>query len=1240
MTEPRTTTLDHLCDAFRRRLRFLLAGVGLARVVSLALLLFAGLLLVDWWLHLSTATRVLTLLGYLTTLALTAWFTLVVPLRERWSNATVLAHLDAAVPESQGMLLDLHDLLTARDRIAEVQSEQGRQFAEAAVARLGPLAERVPLSQAFQRQRVHRWLATAAGLVLVLVIASVGWQQYVASGAERLFNPFTRTRWPHRTTIAVQRPETGWTVPQLEAFTVQADVTGDVPAQVTLAYRPAGSRTWVREKLPVQAQEAEDGRPVHAVTHHFPEVRESLEFTLEGGDYLTDPQEIAIIQRPFLKTITAHYQYPPYAGLPDRSVAGGQLAGLEGTTVRLLFESSMPLQRAEFVFTPDRNRADVQRSELSRLSPTTFEMTLVLEQDGRYAVELYEANGFREARPEVYEIRVTPDDPPEVELLAPGKDLLETRQAAIEVAFRARDKLGLARVEFLYQLNDTEPALLTDRITGPLPQTGTDAAVRFTWDLRKLELPEAGTLRYFVRVQDNNPTGRGKVQTSPGQIKLVKPSEFHLEALERAKLLEEESRIAWRNQLQAWRRGGQWLDKGSGAEDDPLWTEMQDAQQRAFAAARQIKFHFQALSEKYERNHMGQDFMAGRLSAVAELLNRLLEQEHAPIVDGLASARPRSAADAAPDRLKSLRGDALNKVKDRQKMAVLVLERMLRKLYDWRDLQTCTVTSKLLHEQQEDVLDRTQVLAPKTIAREIEDLKEADQEKLLTLGKQQRAIFDTETGLENQLTYLMYKAERQNRKTILEPLQGAFRNLRNNRVNDHLKRSADLIENNQPTQIIDNQKAALRALQVVLAGLVLAGQKVDAEEPLTLAMSPSEETQFDPDQVKPELVKKDPEPMETRPVEPMETVPEVPTLPEGTDALSAAIRLALELQDNVLGRARYLDQNRGPDEMPRFVRLKLLRLGERQDAARKGLDLALQEAAKMNDPDAGQILTAVRDEMGQARQLIEAAVIGPPSQQIQADALDRLRGLLQHLALIRAVDDAIAENQRLKGVDGFGRKYLLRDKDLEVAVQTLTQLDFARLLLVDVQRKLERFQQHPAKDEPMLGIEKTNRARTAADLKQVGTLLDSGTARLGRFTPDAASRVRQTEVAKLASLKLADSVGQVAKGQADAQVLSILRASTQTMSAAVQALRDLLEERVREEPKLVAQEPPRMTLEQFQQLTSRENLARLLKDEASLPPEVRERMLRALEKDFPPKYRELLQAYYGSFITPKKEEKK
>src|SRR5205814_1659239 len=127
------------------------------------------------------------------------------------------------------------------------------------------------------------------------------------------------------------------------------------------------------------------------------------------GDDTTDTQRISVIERPYLKRIIAHYDYPGYAGLPSRNVEGGQLFGVEGTRVRITFESSMSLKRGVIAFQGKPSE------ELPLKSPTTFEKALLLAADGSYSVELYEKNGFREAKPERYEIRVTPYNPPEVE---------------------------------------------------------------------------------------------------------------------------------------------------------------------------------------------------------------------------------------------------------------------------------------------------------------------------------------------------------------------------------------------------------------------------------------------------------------------------------------------------------------------------------------------------------------------------------------------------------------------------------------------------------------------------------------------------------------------------------------------------------------------------------------------------------------------------------------------------------
>ena len=1216
-----TTQLDSLCGRFRRRLKALLVLAGASRLLLVGLVVLPLFLVLDWWAHLSAPWRCLALLVYVGALGVTGWWTLLSPLRRRWPNEQVLAYLDSVLPGHQGMLLELHEL-RREEGIHELDRPLGRTMARAAAERLAPLIGQAEKGDVIRRRGARRWMQ-AAGIVLVLfVAAALPLHTYLAIGCDRFFNPFSTRRWPHRTTITLEEPETGWTIPQMESFPLRATVTGVVPPQVVLAYRGTSTGYWIREKLAV--------RDDAAVRYTFPEVREPTRFYLRGGDYTTDTHRIDIIERPYLRRIAAHYDYPDYAGIPNRVVESGQLVGLEGTTVRLELESSMALKKALFILDGE------EPEELPLRAETRLEKTLVLTSDGSYSVELYEKHGFREAKPERYEIRVTPDNPPEVELLSPGRNLVATRQAAFEVAFRASDDFGLKQVEFLYQLDEGKPTPLTDRITGPLQPQGKTKDARFTWDLRKMDLPKTGVLSYSVRVQDVNPTGRGTVETPKFQVRLVKPSEFHFEAFEKATRLEAEARIAWESQFAAWQLGTQWPDKGTGNEDDPLWQEMTQKQDLAFRAASAMESYLRELTEQYEQNDMAREFMAGRLGVIAELLRHVTEEEHPAIGDGLQQARPKADADAAPARLKTLRSEALARFTDNQKLAVLYLERLVKRLFDWRDLQTTLIRTTLLHEEQGEVLDLTEALAPKTLGWEIEDLPDDVQDKLLTLGKRQRTLYDVETELETELEFQIYRAEMQERRTIVEPLRTAYRGLRANRVNDNLKLAAQKIENNQAFQIVKNQKAALHVLNLVKAGLIQAGRKVDPEQPITLAMAPSKVIEVRP-KPKPEDGK-EPEPTAVAVAADVQALsPEelLANLPLGSDPVTMAINVAWEAQDAVLARTRYLAANSGPNEMPRYLALKQGILLEKQAVALRAAGLAIREAHKAGAGPVHQMLETVAEELRQSQGLITGRRLSGATQQLQADAMATLDDLRRRfIPLGKSIEEAAAENRRRKGADAFNRRYLLRDSDLDHTVALIHALNHAQLLQRDVVRKVTRFAKLPAKDPTLAGIEKTNRARAVAEQKQTGALVARVGEELAALSEEAAPRVRQIGVASLMELKMASAADDIASGARDEPLAASLQDAADLLAQTLRGLKDLLGERVR--PTLVAKAPEdtqkAITLEQWQKMRSPEVLREKLKADKSLPPAVREIMLRALSKGFPPKYKELLAAYYASFI--------
>ncbi len=128
--------------------------------------------------------------------------------------------------------------------------------------------------------------------------------------------------------------------------------------------------------------------------------------------------------------------------------------------------------------------------------------------------------------------------------------------------------------------------------------------------------------------------------------------------------------------------------------------------------------------------------------------------------------------------------------------------------------------------------------------------------------------------------------------------------------------------------------------------------------------------------------------------------------------------------------------------------------------------------------------------------------------------------------------------------------------------------------------------------------------------------------------------------AALASLKLASAADEIDAGAKDAALHVSLNEAAESAAQVLRNLKDLLGER--EKAMVIAAapatQPKTLTLEEWQKLRTPEALRAQLQTDKKLPAEVREIMLRSLSKDFPPKYRDLLAAYYASFVAEEKKE--
>ncbi len=1139
--------LERVCNQFRRRLKTLSVKAGVARIVLLAVTVTAAMLLLDWWARLAWPGRLLGLLVLLGGVVVTFIWTLYRPLKQRWSNEQILSYVDSTAPSGgRGMLLDLYELLH-KDQVQELDSPIGEQLAEQAVQELEPAVERIKVAGSFETKKASNWVAAATVAVLVFLGVGVGLyaitgDNYIGVGMQRLFL-LSSERWPHQTHIHLDNlPEPGYRVPQRGDLTIEGHVRGQVPPSVLVQYRSEDDTDWHRTRAPVD----DDGR----FEHTFTDVRSEFAFILEGGDYRTSRYLVAISPRPYIEHVVASYEAVPYARIPSRTAEDGRVRGLEGQRVTLRFRSSMDLDEAQFIQRVNGDPVETTRWTFTDANRRTFEKELVLEESGSYQIVLKDMFEVGQERPEIYAIMVHPDHPPEVQITAPGENLEQTMAARVDVAFRATDDFNLDSIQVMYALDGSDPVPLPPEITGPIPTGGRMQEHDFRWDLTRTmdprdpdmqdPLPDSGTITYFVRASDGR-EGREPVDSARYSISIVPPAEFHRRVFERASTrLLNQARIAEGHQLQAWVDALGWLEamdddeldmSGSdhpGHVENALWASMAANQDAVVRDVRELTRALETLISQYERNDMQRAFMSGRVANIRDYI-RELEDRVQRAADGIQAAEPVTDADAQPDPLYDRRKGQLGNIDHTtgfivdQKMAALLVQRLLRRLYDWQDLQTATVQATNIEITLREVMEANHETSAKYIGQSILNLSYEEQEELITLARRQQTVADAEGQLESQLDYMIERAEFQERPAILAPLRSVFELLRDNRVHDMLEEAARKIENNQGADVIPHLENALHWIRAVRGALVRAGRDVDDEGPsaIDIAMDVDVERSLDPQRFRDVMAEREAEeedeeeeeitasdirePIVVDRLDPREFFE---SLGEGEEALSEAIRFGIERQEDVLARTRFFggtgqggsDAEPITDEdLPRFRRLSQGALLERQDLTIESIEVARDLA---EDEDAEMVVVFLdlsKEELGQSRQLIaqDAPNYSVCTQQLQDGTIRLLQTTVgDYMPSRQAVLDAVAENRRSAetegdeddedrgqvkraGHDDRGQPYVLRGENLDLAEAMMNDILTAFIYQDHNARTVNRLAETEPADELQQQFEAENRDRAS-----------------------------------------------------------------------------------------------------------------------------------------------------------------
>lgn len=236
----------------------------------------------------------------------------------------------------------------------------------------------------------------------------------------------------------------------------------------------------------------------------FSRLESSIEYYAENEITKSPIYQIKVLDEPIVRRWQVSYDYPSYTGIPDfsDSLSYGNIEAYRGTKVTLKIQGNIPLKRASMVF------SDASRKDLSPMDDTQFITQLTLQKPDQWYLEVEDELG-RKSRPEEKQIRLLPDDPPQIRIIFPGEDLTLNQNLILPLIISANDDFGLANFSLHYQINTKEPTALSIQSIIPNKLYNTD----YLWDMNSLDLFPGDVVTYWGEIYDNAPDPQKGVST-------------------------------------------------------------------------------------------------------------------------------------------------------------------------------------------------------------------------------------------------------------------------------------------------------------------------------------------------------------------------------------------------------------------------------------------------------------------------------------------------------------------------------------------------------------------------------------------------------------------------------------------------------------------------------------------------------------------------------------------------------
>lgn len=274
---------------------------------------------------------------------------------------------------------------------------------------------------------------------------------------------------------------------------IKIKAKGDYPKEIVLNTKFSNETSFTKRDLNTDSS-GTAGFKINSLDKSF-------EYFASAEEIASEKYQIEIVRRPLVTKLELEIIPPYYTGLPKITQKdNGNITTLKGSRINLNFESSKELDSTKVVFSKGKAKfLDVN----GKTAGTSFSVY----SDKDYHLELKDTSGIKNKNPIVYNIRTLIDNPPQIEMLVPNKNVKLDDTEKLELVVEISDDYGFKELKLNYRLSASkyekpQETFSTSKI--PIEKNVKESRVFYSWNLSDLALGTEDVVSYYLEVFDND----------------------------------------------------------------------------------------------------------------------------------------------------------------------------------------------------------------------------------------------------------------------------------------------------------------------------------------------------------------------------------------------------------------------------------------------------------------------------------------------------------------------------------------------------------------------------------------------------------------------------------------------------------------------------------------------------------------------------------------------------------------